>query len=207
MDTCPQSICFFLLISWILSTWADTGSHVSTHSIRPGPTNTRVLPSYVSNSSPRCPHFVLPPVNTRGDASSCSPAAGDKPLPPLAGDEPPPLLAGRRQRLCPPDMDPGVQRPSVSSSPSLFSIYYISAVHDLLLLDFFGPHFLFLCPFSIYSVFAFLNFFLIFFVCSGWRLASPNMSRWRLLFPFSIYSIYSAAWCCGMWMRVKQMRK
>jgi len=120
-------------------------------------------------------------------------AAGDEPLPPLAGDEPPPLLTGRRQRLCPRDMDPGVQRPPVSSSPSPFSIYYISAVHDLLLLDFFGPHFLFLCPFSIYSVFAFLNFFLIFFVCSGWRLASPNMSRWRLLFPFSIYSIYSAA--------------
>jgi len=110
-----------------------------------------------------------------------------------AGDEPPPLLTGRRQRLCPRDMDPGVQRPPVSSSPSPFSIYYISAVHDLLLLDFFGPHFLFLCPFSIYSIFAFLNFFLIFFVCSGWRLASPNMSRWRLLFPFSIYSIYSAA--------------
>ncbi|CAD6206027.1 unnamed protein product [Miscanthus lutarioriparius] len=38
-------------------------------------------------------------------------AAGDEPLPPLAGDEPPPLLAGRRQRLCPRDMDPGVQRP------------------------------------------------------------------------------------------------
>jgi hypothetical protein len=41
--------------------------------------------------------------------------------------------------------------------------------------DFFGPHFLFLYSFSIYSVFAALNFLLLDFLCTQW-MASPNMS-------------------------------
>ena len=83
-----------------------------------------------------------------------------------AGDKSPTPRRGSR-RL-------GIQQSPVRSSTSLFSIYYISAVHELLLLDFFSPLplpvWLFLCPFSIYCVLQFLTCCLIFFIFSGWHL-------------------------------------
>jgi hypothetical protein len=101
--------------------------------VRPSPSRAPELPAVSTPSllkptapDPRRPHSrtSLRLQRTR----AVTPRAARQPVTSLLPCSP---AAVRRRIFCPRDVDPGIQQPPVSSSPSPFSIYYISAVRDL----------------------------------------------------------------------------